>query len=240
MKFPSKRRFFINVNKKIRKHHKSMGLAMIASALVHGMFSSEPLLSLNLGTAGLVIAILLGLNWIIRKKLAAYKGWVFYHRLLTVLLIMTIAVHVADVGGVQVFNVLKALSVKPEISVSTETGNTYKDGIYTGVAVGFRDGLTVLVEIENNIIISVDVTSHNELNEKYYAPAIEAIPQAILDNQSPDVDAVSGATYTSTGIINAVNNALSQAIIEGDLPIVEEAKPTSGHTGNGLGRGKNP
>ena len=41
-------------------------------------------------------------------------------------------------------------------------------------------------------------------------PAITAIPAAIIESQSTTVDAVSGATRTSQGIIDAVNDALSK------------------------------
>ncbi len=41
--------------------------------------------------------------------------------------------------------------------------------------------------------------------------AIEEIPGKIISSQSTSVDVVSGASYTSKGIINAVNDALSKA-----------------------------
>lgn len=43
---------------------------------------------------------------------------------------------------------------------------------------------------------------------------MEMIPNEIIQNQSLEVDAVSGATYTSNGIVNAVKDALKQAIIK--------------------------
>ena len=42
----------------------------------------------------------------------------------------------------------------------------------------------------------------------------------IISSQSPNVDAVSGATYSSNGIITAVQNALSQAIPSGNQAVV--------------------
>lgn len=43
---------------------------------------------------------------------------------------------------------------------------------------------------------------------------MDLIPKEIIQNQSVEVDAVSGATYTSNGIVNAVKDALQQAIIK--------------------------
>lgn len=86
----------------------------------------------------------------------------------------------------------------------------YTDGSYDGVARGKEKGLEVRVEILNGQIASVIVTSHNEM-PAFADSAIETIPSRIVSAQSTNVDTVSGATYTSKGIIKAVNNALSKA-----------------------------
>ena len=91
-----------------------------------------------------------------------------------------------------------------------ESTSKYKDGTYSGSASGFSGTLQVSVQISNDVITSVTVTSHNE-TQGFADRAIEEIPSKILSSQSTSVDVVSGATYTSNGIINAVNNALSKA-----------------------------
>lgn len=91
------------------------------------------------------------------------------------------------------------------------------DGTYTGVADGLNPGLTVEVTVQNNQITSLVVTEHNENKEEYYGRAIYAIPEAIIAAQTPVVDAVSGATYTSTGIMQATINALQGAVVSGQL-----------------------
>ena len=93
-----------------------------------------------------------------------------------------------------------------------------KDGTYTGVAEGYGPDLTVSVTVVGNVLTDVQIVSHNEKNEKYYGKAIDAIPAEILVAQTPMVDAISGATFTSNGIIKAVINALQTAIISGTLP----------------------
>jgi len=92
------------------------------------------------------------------------------------------------------------------------------NGTYTGVATGYAPGLTVSVTVLDNKITDIQIISHNENNIKYYGKAIDAIPTAIITNQTPIVDSISGATYTSTGIKQAVLNALGQAVIDGTLP----------------------
>ncbi|MBU4440474.1 MAG: FMN-binding protein, partial [Acetobacterium sp.] len=64
----------------------------------------------------------------------------------------------------------------------------------------------------------VQVVSHNEVGQKHYGVAIEAIPAAIVAQQTPVVDSISGATYTSNGVMQAVINALEPAVISGTLP----------------------
>ena len=88
-------------------------------------------------------------------------------------------------------------------------GAKYEDGTYEGEAEGMAP-LKVSVTVEDGKIADVEITEQNE-TEGFAEPALEQIPQAIVDKNSTDVDAVSGATVTSTAIKEAVDNALEQA-----------------------------
>lgn len=88
-------------------------------------------------------------------------------------------------------------------------GAKYNDGTYVGEAEGM-DLLKVEVTVEEGKIANVEITEHNE-SEGYSDPAIEQIPGAIVEKNSTDVDAVSGATITSNAIKEAVDNALEGA-----------------------------
>lgn len=92
----------------------------------------------------------------------------------------------------------------------TETADTYKDGTYTGTARGYKPGLTVSVTVSNGKVSDIEITSHNE-SKGFYEEPFEVVPQEIIDSQSTKVDAVSGATRSSVGIMNAVANALQGA-----------------------------
>ena len=81
-------------------------------------------------------------------------------------------------------------------------------GVLTGTADGFMGPITVSVTMDGDTITAVEVVSNSETPE-IAGGALEQIPAAIVAANSPDVDIVSGATYTSNGIINAVKNALS-------------------------------
>jgi uncharacterized protein with FMN-binding domain len=244
VKSKGKNLYLLALNKNLRKHHKLLGILLVITGLIHGLFSSQSILSFSLGTIAWIVSVLLGLNWMTRKKLSKYKGWIYYHRILTLVFILTIVLHVVQVGGIQVHKLLLGSGAlageKVTISDPTKTieGATLKDGVYTGEADGFRPGIKVSVEIKDNSIISIEVIEHNEVNSRFYQKALDSTPQAILDSQSPNVDATSGATFTSTGIMNAVNNALSQALISGTLPSSQQLPENRGHNEGSGGKGR--
>lgn len=84
------------------------------------------------------------------------------------------------------------------------------DGVYTGQGNGFRGTMTVQIEISNQQIVSIEVLDTND-DAKWFNRANSVIPGRIIEAQSTDVNGVSGATYSSNGIINAVKNALENA-----------------------------
>ncbi|MCY6354896.1 4Fe-4S binding protein [Clostridium sp. ZS2-4] len=93
---------------------------------------------------------------------------------------------------------------------STDKEKIYKDGVYTGVSVGKRPEITVKVTIERDKIMSIEIVSHKESMEYCQRP-FKVIPKEIISSQSVEVDAVSGATNTSTRLIKAVENAVEKA-----------------------------
>ena len=74
----------------------------------------------------------------------------------------------------------------------------------------YKRQLQVSVQISNDVITGITVISHND-TQGICDRAIEEMPGKIISSQSTSVDVVSGASYTSKGIINAVNDALSKA-----------------------------
>ena len=86
----------------------------------------------------------------------------------------------------------------------------YQDGTYTGSAQGFGGTITVSVTILEGKITDISVVSAPGETPSYFSSA-KGVISSMLSAQSPNVDTVSGATYSSTGIINAVKAALSQA-----------------------------
>lgn len=90
----------------------------------------------------------------------------------------------------------------------TATGSfELADGVYKGSATGFSGPVTVAVTIMDKKIISIDILSSTD-DEAFFNRA-KGVIDRIIATQSFDVDVVSGATYSSNGIIGAVKNALT-------------------------------
>ena len=93
-------------------------------------------------------------------------------------------------------------------NTQTATGSfDLADGVYKGSATGFSGPVTVAVTIMDKKIISIDILSSTD-DEAFFNRA-KGVIDRIISSQSLDVDAVSGATYSSNGIIGAVKNALT-------------------------------
>ena len=93
---------------------------------------------------------------------------------------------------------------------TSDADNVYKDGTYTGEAQGFGGTIQVQVTLASDEITDIQVTSAPGEDSAYLSPG-EGVISSILSAQSTDVDTISGATFSSTGIINAVVDALGKA-----------------------------
>ena len=91
-----------------------------------------------------------------------------------------------------------------------EKESRYNDGIYEGQAEGFGGMVAVQAVIENGVITELNLISADHEDEAYLNAAV-AVFDSMLDMQSAEVDTVSGATFSSNGIINAAENALRKA-----------------------------
>lgn len=91
----------------------------------------------------------------------------------------------------------------------TKPANGWKDGSYSGSAKGYGGTVTAQVTIKSGKMTSISASGPNE-TPSYFSKAKGVIPK-IISAQNPRVDAVSGATYSSNGIINAVIAALKKA-----------------------------
>lgn len=97
-----------------------------------------------------------------------------------------------------------------EETSSDDSDNFYKNGTYEGSGTGYGGTITVQVTLEDDTITAVSVVSAPGEDSAYLSQG-ENVISSILSEQSTDVDTISGATFSSTGILEAVNDALSKA-----------------------------
>lgn len=99
-----------------------------------------------------------------------------------------------------------AAAAPPSVSVAAETGK-YKDGVYTGTADGYRGKIAVQVTVSGGNISDITVLSAAD-DGPYFSRASSGVIPAILSSQSINVSTVSGATFSSNSILEAVADAL--------------------------------
>lgn len=95
-------------------------------------------------------------------------------------------------------------------SEAAEAEGQYVDGTYDGEADGFGGIIAVEVTVEGGQITDLAITSADGEDSAYLSNS-EAIIPKIIEAQSADVDTISGATFSSTGIRNAAQEAIEKA-----------------------------
>jgi len=112
----------------------------------------------------------------------------------------------------QIAAVAASLSTK-----DSANAGTYTDGVYTGSAAGYHGETSVTVTVLNGYIMDIRVDGTGD-DTMFFNQARAQIVPAILRTQSADTDTVSGATFSSFGILDAVKTALEsvQPVVESD------------------------
>jgi len=99
---------------------------------------------------------------------------------------------------------------QPEENAVPETAAVaYMNGSYFGTGKGFNGDITLAVRIHDGAISGITIVSHSE--DGSYFDKAHAVIDEVIATQSVDVDAISGATYSSNGIKEAISNALESA-----------------------------
>lgn len=111
------------------------------------------------------------------------------------------------------------------------SGAVLADGVYQGSAQGYKGAITVEVTVEQGALTAVEVLEQSD-TPNFYAYAA-TIPDTVVETQSLQVDAVTGATYSSAGLLNAIEDALSGAVVEGELQVNEAVDNLPAQGGHG-------
>lgn len=101
-------------------------------------------------------------------------------------------------------------SLDEDTANTGQSQNSYTDGTYEGEGVGFGGSIDVKVTIEDGQLKNIEIISA-ENEDGTYLETAKGVISKILDAQTPEVDVMSGATFSSTGIKDAVADALQKA-----------------------------
>lgn len=212
-----------------------------ASATLANFEPASVLFTLNWGTVCYVLTLILALTYLLRKKMK--RKWMTAHRIATVLMIALLVLHIYDVGiklpkrlfgnsqhapavtessrvsnnSDQTSGQAKTTSSDTSANIVTFSGAQLKDGVYQGTADGYKGAITVAVTVKNGQVTAIDVISKSD-TDRYFDEA-KSLLDKIIGQQSLEVDAVSGATFSSAGLINAVYRALQNAVVSGTLQV---------------------
>ena len=113
-----------------------------------------------------------------------------------------------QISEVEAYNASIREAVQEAAESDAESG--IQDGTYEGSAFGFGDLITVSVTIKEGRITDISVLDASGEDRPYYNQSLPLLDE-MIDQQSTEVDTVSGATLTSEGLIGAVADALGKA-----------------------------
>ena len=86
----------------------------------------------------------------------------------------------------------------------------FRNGTYTGTGQGYAGDITVSITVSRNRLSAITVTNHSD-TDAFANMAFNSLIPAMIEKQSADVDAMSGATGTSNGLKQAVQDAIDKA-----------------------------
>lgn len=106
--------------------------------------------------------------------------------------------------------IIGAISISAALLVGCG-GGKYTDGTYSGEGQGASGVIKVEVVVTKGKISDVQLVEHNETKTLVEGVEDNLVPEIIEKQGTEGVEAISGATNSSQGVINAVNNALETA-----------------------------
>ncbi|MEE0023093.1 FMN-binding protein [Ruminococcus sp.] len=107
-------------------------------------------------------------------------------------------------------NELTQQETEDSAASDAEAVSPYADGTYNGEAQGYGGTVSVAVTIQDGTITDVAIVSAKQEDAAYF-DAAKGVIDEILEAQTTAVDTVSGATFSSNGILHAVADALGKA-----------------------------
>ena len=116
----------------------------------------------------------------------------------------------------------KIESLENEAQKDTNVNKKLKDGRYSGSGAGFKGDVKVQVDVSGGKISNINIVDN--VDDAPYFDKAKSLVGTIISKQTPNVDSISGATYSSNGIKSAVRDALKKAGVSSEGDNSEEVK----------------
>ena len=116
----------------------------------------------------------------------------------------------------------KIESLENEAQKDTNVNKKLKDGRYSGSGAGFKGDVKVQVDVSGGKISNINIVDN--VDDAPYFDKAKSLVGTIISRQTPNVDSISGATYSSNGIKSAVRDALKKAGVSSEGDNSEEVK----------------
>ena len=113
-------------------------------------------------------------------------------------------------------------SLENEAQKDTNINKKLKDGRYSGSGAGFKGDVKVQVDVSGGKISNINIVDN--VDDAPYFDKAKSLVGTIISKQTPNVDSISGATYSSNGIKSAVRDALKKAGVSSEGDNSEEVK----------------
>lgn len=141
------------------------------------------------------------------------------------------------VGNLASFPAAEPVSEQAAMKMESAEKGKYKDGVYTGTGEGFLGKIEVQVTVEDGYLSDITVLSFQD-DQSFFQKAQSAVIQAILTEQTTDVSAVSGATFSSKGIMDAVADALGTGFDGAEQPGQSNSETAENRDQSGAGESR--
>lgn len=112
----------------------------------------------------------------------------------------------------KITTLLATIAVSASLLVGCGGSGKYVDGSYTGEGQGATGTIKVEVKVEKGEIKEVKLVEHKETSTIVSGVEDNLLPEIIKNQSTEGIEAVSGATKSSEGVLEAVNKALEGAV----------------------------
>lgn len=200
---------FDKLKRIIRISYFPTGILLIIASLIHGLTTDQNFFSFNSGAIGFWLIVI----FVFSIWASLYMNrWFRIIPYIAMVSILGIAIwHLVDNGGFHLpQNIINAVNNNDDNDTDHDNTGLYVDGTYEGEGDGLKGKIKVNVIIGSGRINAVEITESSDTSA-YLMKAKSFIDTQVVSGQNTDnIELATGATFSSKGYLEAINDALSK------------------------------